>query len=106
MGVTGGRGTAGAGPGRDLLYGLSMQTAPSPWGRVDPSQSVWLFLSLKKLVLFGISRFCLAAPQLPTCLLSSCDISTCPCVCACVCCVVRFVVLGLSIWIILKCYSG
>ena len=71
---------------------FSMQTAPSPWGHLGPSQSVWLRLSLKKLVLFGISSFCLAAPQLPACLLfSPCYISTCPYVCvhvsvvSCVC---------------------
>ena len=85
---------------------LSTSTAPSPWGHVDPSLSVWLFLSLKELILFGISCFCLAAPQLPAYLLfSPYYISTCRCVCACVCGVLRLFVLDL-IWIILKCFFG
>ena len=80
---------------------VSLQTAPSPWGRVDPSQSVWPLLSIKKLVLFGISRYCLAAQQLPACLLFfPYYISTCLRVCACV---LHLFFLGLIIWIILQC---
>ena len=43
-GVTGGRGTAGAGPGRDLLYGsrgylLPLPTAdPGTWAPMSPAQ--------------------------------------------------------------------